>query len=158
MWVFYPAETSPSSIAQAENLSSVPALIYSGTQDGVTPPQNHQDPIYDNWASPSKIQVYIEGGGHCYFADTQLACDFGELLSPPGPSITREKQQQITLRYLVPFLHWKLNGLNPESIFDSSIDNDHEVSYRINCLTTGTGMVIPKRINVHSFRHSMYCS
>ena len=41
---FAPAETNPSAIAAATNIT-VPAIIFSGGQDGVTPPADHHIPI-----------------------------------------------------------------------------------------------------------------
>ena len=67
---------------------SVPfALIFSGTADGVTPAAEHHTPIYNGLASSCKNFVNITGGGHCYYAQTNFNCDFGESTSSPNISI-----------------------------------------------------------------------
>ena len=69
-----PAESSSngvSSIASALNIT-VPALILSGSQDGVTPPTDHHIPIYNNLSSDCKTFISISGGGHCYFANPNI--------------------------------------------------------------------------------------
>ena len=59
-----PAETNPSAIGVCANIS-VPALIFSGSSDGVTPPAEHHLPIYQGIASSCKSFVSITGGAHC---------------------------------------------------------------------------------------------
>ena len=105
-----PAETDPSAIAQAGNVS-VPALIFSGSSDGVTPPNDHHVPIYNALNSTCKSFVSIDGGAHCYFANTNFNCDFGESTSSTGISITREEQQNTTYAILDPWLDYKLKGI-----------------------------------------------
>ena len=105
-----PAETDPSAIAEAGNVS-VPALIFSGSSDGVTPPNDHHVPIYNALNSACKSFVSIEGGAHCYFANTNFNCDFGESTSSTGISITREEQQNTTYSILDPWLDYKLKGI-----------------------------------------------
>ena len=75
-----PAETDPSAIAAAANVT-VPAVIYSGSSDGVTPPADHHIPIYNGLSSDCKTFVSIIGGAHCYFANSNVNCDFGEATS-----------------------------------------------------------------------------
>lgn len=94
-----PAETNPSAIAAAANVT-VPTIIFSGTQDGVTPPNDHHIPIYDGIAANCKAFVSIVGGGHCYFANSNFNCDFGETTSSTGISITRTEQQSRTFSLL----------------------------------------------------------
>jgi predicted dienelactone hydrolase len=81
-----PAETDPSAIAAASNVT-VPAIIFSGVQDGVTPPDEHHIPIYDGLSSACKTFVNVVGGAHCYFANTNFNCDFGEVTASTGISI-----------------------------------------------------------------------
>lgn len=74
-----PAETTPSAISAANGIS-VPALIFSGAQDGVTPPATHHIPIYNGIPSTvCKTFVSITGGAHCYFANPNFNCDFGRI-------------------------------------------------------------------------------
>lgn len=104
---FAPAETSPSAIDSAVNII-VPALIFSGSADGVTPPIDHHIPIYNALASDCKTFVSIVGGAHCYFANSNFNCDFGESSSSTGIILTRTQQQNITYSLLTPWLDFYL--------------------------------------------------
>lgn len=101
---FAPAETNPSAKAAAKQVT-VPALIFSGAQDGVTPPAQHHIPIFDSLASDCKTFISITGGAHCYFANPNTNCDFGESSSSSGISITRAQQQAITQSLLLEYLN-----------------------------------------------------
>lgn len=105
-----PAETNPSAIAAASNVS-VPALIFSGSADGVTPPAEHHIPIYNSLNSSCKSFVSITGGAHCYFANTDFNCDFGESVSSPSISILRAEQQTAVYGILDLWLDYKLKGI-----------------------------------------------
>jgi len=103
-----PAETTPSAITAAGSIS-VPALIFSGAQDGVTPPATHHIPIYNGIpGTVCKTFVSITGGAHCYFANPNFNCDFGESTSSTGISITRTTQQTKTQRILEKWFQFKL--------------------------------------------------
>ena len=105
-----PAETTPSAISAAPNVT-VPALIFSGSADGVTPPADHHIPIYQGLTSTCKSFVSITGGAHCYYANSNFNCDFGESTSSPNISITRDAQQLATYTVLDPWLDFKLKGI-----------------------------------------------
>jgi dienelactone hydrolase len=130
-----PAETNPSAIAAASSVS-VPAVIYSGTSDGVTPPADHHIPIYNGLNSSCKTLVNIIGGAHCYFANTNFNCDFGEATSSTGISISREQQQATTFASLDFWLEYKLKG-NPSSLesFLNILESapSTELSYESTC-------------------------
>ena len=102
-----PAETTPSAAAAASGIS-VPSLIFSGSQDGVTPAADHHLPIYNAISSGCKSFVSIEGGAHCYFANSNFNCDFGEGTASSGISITRQEQQDRTFAILDPWLRYTL--------------------------------------------------
>jgi dienelactone hydrolase len=102
-----PAETNPSAIAAASNVG-IPALIFSGSSDGVTPPADHHIPIYNGLVSSCKTFVSIIGGAHCYYANTNFNCDFGEATTSTGISITRAQQQARTYSLLDPWLQYML--------------------------------------------------
>lgn len=103
-----PAETDPAATLAAPNVI-VPALIFSGTADGVTPAAEHHTPIYNGLASSCKNFINITGGGHCYYAQTNFNCDFGESTSSPNISIDRAQQQLLTYTILDPWLDYILN-------------------------------------------------
>jgi hypothetical protein len=102
------AETNPSAIAAAAGITA-PALLFSGSSDCVTPPAQHQIPMYDALASDCKTRVTITGASHCQFAESNLTCSLGEG-SCPAPGITREQQHVLTLQPLRPWLDFFLKG------------------------------------------------
>ncbi len=105
-----PAETNPSAIAAAANVS-VSTLVFSGSADGVTPPADHHIPIYDGLTGTCKSFVSITGGAHCYYANSNFNCDFGESTSSANISITRAEQQTATYSVLDPWLDFKLKDI-----------------------------------------------
>lgn len=115
-----PAETNPSAISAASGIS-VPALIFSGVQDGVTPPVDHHIPIFNAVGSSCKTMIGIPGGGHCYFANSNFNCDFGETTSSSGISISRAQQQDIAQDHYGLWLdyHLKSNCTAWEQFLDS---------------------------------------
>ncbi|MFY7989443.1 MAG: T9SS type A sorting domain-containing protein [Fluviicola sp.] len=104
-----PAETNPSAVTAAAN-NTLPGIILSGSGDAVTPPANHHDLIYNSWASACKTFVSITGGAHCYFANSNLNCDFGEATSGGNITIDRTTQHDITFDILDPYLAFHLKG------------------------------------------------
>jgi dienelactone hydrolase len=145
-----PAETTPSAITAATGVT-VPALIFSGSSDGVTPPADHHEPIYNALGSSCKSFVSITGGAHCYFANTNLNCDFGESTSSPNISITRSEQQAITYSLLDLWLDYKLRG------------NCAAIDQFLNLTTSGTGYTAqstcsPNQVPVISYNGSVLTS
>jgi hypothetical protein len=102
------AETSPSAIAAASQIT-VPALLLSGSLDCVTPPSQHQVPMYQALASSCRTMVSLTGASHCQFAQPNSLCEFGELGCPP-PAITREEQHALAAALLRPWLDYWLRG------------------------------------------------
>jgi dienelactone hydrolase len=103
MVTFAAANTTPSSIAAAPQVT-VPTLLFSGANDCVTPPAQHQDLMYNASAASHKTQISINGGGHCFFANNNLNCSFGESTCTPTPSITRAQQQSTVSQFLSAWL------------------------------------------------------
>ncbi len=106
---FAAAETNPSAIAAAANVQAS-AILFSGQNDCVTPPAQHQIPMYDALQNDKKVFININGGGHCLFNNYHVACAFGEITCSPNPTITREQQQQTVLAFLTPFFDFQLKG------------------------------------------------
>ena len=118
-----------SSIASALNVT-IPALIISGSQDGVTPPEVHQLPIYNNLNSNYKTSISILGGGHCYFGNPNFFCDLGESASSNGISISRIEQQQITFDFLNSWLDFTLkDNCDQHAVFQDSLVNSNRIAY-----------------------------
>lgn len=106
---FAAAETNPSAIQAAASIQ-VPSVVFSGSNDCVTPPVDQQVPMYNNLASGCKTFISITGGGHCYMADYNFNCAFGEATCSPSPAITRDQQHTIILTHLFPYLEFMLMG------------------------------------------------
>ncbi|MFM7007624.1 MAG: T9SS type A sorting domain-containing protein [Flavobacteriales bacterium] len=103
-----PAETNPSAISAAANLQ-LPSLILSGSNDGVTPPSQHHLPIFEAITHECKSFANLIGGGHCYFANANFNCDFGESTSSTGISLSRAEQQSIMFEQITSWLAYFLN-------------------------------------------------
>jgi len=129
-----PAETTPSAITAAATVTT-PTLIFSGTEDGVTPPTDHHIPIYN--ALPNSICkqfVAITGGAHCYFANSNAACDFGESTSGGNISITRAEQHAIMFDLLDPWLSFYLKGVCSDwVVFTNLLTTDNRIVGQSNC-------------------------
>ena len=103
-----PAETNPSAISAAANLQ-LPSLILSGSNGGVTPPSQHHLPTFEAIAHECKSFANLIGGGHCYFANANFNCDFGESTSSTGISLSRAEQQSIMFEQITSWLAYFLN-------------------------------------------------
>jgi len=136
MVVFAPAETNTSAIAAASGVT-IPALVFSGENDGVTLPADNHIPMYNNLSSSCKTFVNIIGGGHCYYALTNWACDFGESTSSPQPTITRTEQQIPVFNLLIPYLDGILkNSLAASDTFISRLQSRTDISYQRDCISS----------------------
>ena len=136
---FASANTNPSSITASQQVS-VPTLLFSGTNDCVTPPSQHQNIMYDSTAAAFKTQVNITGGGHCFFANSNFNCTFGENTCSPSPTITRAEQQSVTNNFLKLWLAYFLkNDCQKAQDFQDSLSMSSKISYRqsqaIGCFT-----------------------
>lgn len=127
-----PAESTSngvSSIASAAEVT-VPSFVLSGVQDGVTPPQDHHIPMYNALASDCKTLLNITGGAHCYFANSNFNCDFGEGTSSTGISITRQEQHEITFDFVNLWLDYTLKAdCNDFSVFNDSLNSTPRATF-----------------------------
>ena len=125
-----PAETGPSAIAAAKKIA-IPALIFAGLNDCITPPDKHQLPMYEALASPSKCYIGIKGGSHCLMADKSVTCGFGEGACKPKPEITREAQHELIDKYLIPWLDCHLkHDLDAGTSFSNLLKNDTAIVFK----------------------------
>lgn len=128
-----PAETTPSAINVSSGIS-IPVLIFSGTEDAVTPPATHHKPMYDSVANTCKHFIAITGGGHCYFANSSTTCDFGESASGGNITITRPDQHDITFDALDPYLKFYLMNDCPSwPLFTTQRDTDTRIQSQYSC-------------------------
>lgn len=136
-----PAESSTngvSSIASANNIT-VPSLILSGVQDGVTPPMEHHIPMYNALASNCKTILHVTGGAHCYFANSNAACDFGESTASSGISISRLEQQQILYDFVTPWLDFTLkSSCGSLEEFQDSVAQSTRITFDQQCSIPST--------------------
>jgi pimeloyl-ACP methyl ester carboxylesterase len=134
---FAAANTTPSAISAATSIEA-PALLFSGSEDCVAPPAQHQQPMYDSLASSCKTLISITGGGHCYFANDNFLCTFGENTCGPNLTITREEQHDVTFDFLLPWLDHFLKGDQAAwQIFTDSLVSSDRITYEQNCDLTG---------------------
>lgn len=117
-----PAESNSNGVSSISSASevTVPSFILSGVQDGVTPPADHHIPMYNNLASECKTILHITGGAHCYFANSNFNCDFGEGTSSTGISISRLEQHDVTFDLVNLWLDYSLKA----DCADFSVFND----------------------------------
>lgn len=102
------AETNPSAIEAAASVT-MPALLFAGSKDCVTPPAQHQIPIYSAFSSTCRALVTITGASHCQFAESNFYCNLGESGCDP-PTITRSEQHARVREILLPWLAYWLKG------------------------------------------------
>lgn len=137
-----PANTTPSSITAAKSIT-IPSLVFAGANDCVTPPVQHQIPMYDSLASSCKSFVSITGGSHCQFANYNFNCSFGEGTCTPQPTITAAAQQGIVTQMLIPWLDFYLKAdCNGGTLFQNQITAGSGITSQQNCVllcnSTGT--------------------
>lgn len=106
---FAAAETSPSAVAACAQVQ-VPTLMFAASNDCVTPVPNHTAPMYAALTVPCRAFVNITGGGHCYFANYNFNCAFGELTCSPSPAITRAQQHSVVNDFAALWLDHFLKG------------------------------------------------
>jgi predicted dienelactone hydrolase len=138
---FAPAETNPSAIAAAANVT-VPTMVIAGANDCVTPIAEHQGPMYAALTTSCRAFVNITGASHCQFAESNFNCNFGELTCSPSAAISRGIQHGIVNDFAGLWLDHFLKGVPGafEAIQDS-IANSTRVVAQFDCLTTGVNEV-----------------
>ena len=134
---FAAAETNPSAIAAATSVGA-PSLMFAASEDCVAPIADHQQPMYDALTVDCRALVTVTGGGHCYFADANFNCSFGEFTCGPDLTITREQQQDVvgdlTLLWLDHFLK---NDVAALAVFSDSLLTTTRATSQFSCLSTG---------------------
>ena len=119
-----PAETNPSAIAAAPSVICN-ALVFSGSDDTVTPPADNHQPIFDGTNTVCKTFVTLTGGSHCGYIDAGTLCDFGE---PLGGSLARVDQQEAYLTMMTAWLRYFLNAECVEALYTDYVTNHSFVS------------------------------
>lgn len=130
---FAPAETNPSAISAASQIS-IPSIVFAGANDCVTPPQTHQMPIYNALNSSCKQYISIIGGSHCQMANSNLFCNIGENSCTPTPSISRQTQHQHLFSLLLPWLRFHLfEDCTAGAQFDALAENTTQWLVNTDC-------------------------
>ena len=134
---FAAAETNPSAITAAASVT-IPALLLSGSEDCVTAPATNQIAMYNALLSDCKTHISITGGGHCYFANYNFNCTFGESTCLPIVPLDRADQQDVTNDFVGLWLDYTLRGnQNAFSTFNDSLAQSSRITYLQNCTVTG---------------------
>ena len=132
MVTFAAANTNPSSVTASQQIT-IPNLVIAGQNDCVAPPANHQNDMYDSLISNYKTEITILGGGHCYFANSNFNCSFGEGTCSPNPTISRSQQQDVTMDLTNLWLRKFLKNSCPAADdFQDSLALSPRISYRQN--------------------------
>lgn len=133
-----PAETNPSAVSAAANVQ-VPTLVFAGSNDCVTPIPDHAGPIFDAVTASCRAFVNITGGGHCFFAENNFNCSFGELTCSPTPSISRGAQHDLVNDFAGLWLdHFLKDDPSALETFRDSADlSTRAVSTIVCALSTG---------------------
>lgn len=148
---FAAAETTPSAIDTCSFID-VQTLIFYGVNDGVTPPADHQLPMYNAISSTCKTAIGITGGGHCYFANSNLACSTGEFFTSPQPTISRAEQHEVIFDFLLPYLDYVLkNDSAAGQVFLDSLTHSQRIEYHRDCVPSGSIIMIGQKDKVHIF-------
>lgn len=127
------AETNPSAISSAASFVK-PSLVFAGANDCVTPPPNHQVPMYDSLGSTCKTYISITGGNHCQFASYNFFCSFGQATCSPQATINDSTQQGLVFSYLLPWLNFYLKyDCASANIFQSLIATGNGITSQQNC-------------------------
>ena len=130
------AETNPSAISAAGNVNA-PLLMFAASSDDVTPPAEHQIPIFNATASSCKYLVNITGGGHCQFANSSVTCEFGELFTSGNISISRVEQHTTMNDYLLPWLNrWLKEDTDAQQSFVELLLTDDRITFQEQCVVT----------------------
>jgi dienelactone hydrolase len=137
-----PAETNPSAISAASTINR-PALVFSGINDCVAPPAEHQIPMYEALSSSCKTYLGIVGGDHCQFASPNFNCTFGQSTCSPQGTISATEQQADVLSNLIPWLDYYLkNDCVRGETFQSNIAGNVAFEVQQNCvLGCGVGIL-----------------
>ena len=149
------AETNPSAIQAAEAVD-IPALLFAGSHDCVTPPEIHQIPIYSALASDCKTRITLTGGSHCQFAEYNLICSLGEL-GCSSPDITRTQQHALIDQFLLPWLAAKLkNDGEAWYTFEHRLENEPGITCEHTCRTVSAIPEAPQTDSPSLFRCRNY--
>jgi len=127
------AETNPSAIAAAASIT-IPSLVIAGANDCVTPPSQHQLPIYNALNSNCKSYVSIIGGSHCQMANSNFFCNIGDNSCTPVPEITRSAQHSLLNTIMLAWLGAYLKtNCEAQNQWLNVLDTQQGITYSNTC-------------------------
>jgi len=128
-----PAETTPSAVTAAASIQR-PSLIFSGINDCVAPPADHQLPMYNALSSSCKSYLGIVGADHCQFASPNFNCTLGQSTCSPQATISATTQQAAVLDNLIPWLDFYLkDNCAQGEVFQSNVSSTTSLELIQNC-------------------------
>ncbi|MGY3792427.1 poly(ethylene terephthalate) hydrolase family protein [Aquimarina sp. 433] len=144
---FAPAQLRFDTLTPASEVTE-DAIVFSGSGDAVTPANEDHIPIYNSLGANCKYFINILGGAHCYYANSNFACDFGENSSSGNIQITREEQQEIVFGYLNSWFAYKLKSdISAQEQFISDLSSD-AIDYENGCLENNQATIIDQNPTV----------
>jgi hypothetical protein len=130
---FAPAVTDPSSVTAAASVFK-PSLVFAGANDCVTPPEDHQIPMYDALTSSCKTYLSVTGGDHCQFSSGSVTCSLGQTFCSPQAAIDGETQLNTVFSLLLPWLDFYLkNECDAATVFQNLISSGNGITSEQNC-------------------------
>lgn len=143
---FAAAETTPPA-SIAAFLDFKPTLIFSGSGDCVAP-DSVQEAIYNNIFLACKTYVNITNALHCQFANNNLICQAGQLLSGCGfTSLSTQTVLNKTFSLVSPFLDYYLKDVCIRGdVFVATYNNITGVTKRRSCLPFPSCGVVPVKL------------
>lgn len=120
------------------------SIVFSGSSDDVTPADENHIPLFNSLGSDCKYYISIIGGAHCYYANSNGFCDFGESFSTGNITVTRSEQQEIVFGFLLPWLDYKLKGVTAsETAFLDELNTSTDVTFENDCTESISLGVMP---------------
>jgi hypothetical protein len=140
---FAGAETTPSAIAAAANVT-VPTVVFYGSKDGVTPPDEHAIPMYNALGAGCKSLVNIVNGNHCRFANSNFNCETAELLVSPSGAISRADHHTRLFSVLDLWLAYTLKNdcSTYQAYLDILTDNTSIIDGQTTCAPLETPSIV----------------
>jgi hypothetical protein len=142
---FAAAETTPSAITYAANIT-MPAIVFSGSLDAISPADENQTPMYEALASNCKNFISVTGCNHCYFANYNFNCS----LFDASATFDREEIHDVLFDFINIWFDYTLRD-NNEAIneFNDSLQLSGRITYQQSCDLTAVEKVKPLKATAY---------
>lgn len=123
-------DTRPSAVSAAEGIT-MPALVFAGSKDCITPPVKHQLPMFNALVSSSKTYILLKEGTHCNMGSESKKCNTGERISGcHRGTMAGEEMTSVIGKYLLPWLRFYLkNDTGSRSLFREELKAGTGIEY-----------------------------